>query len=178
MVWAIVYVVFLVGLWLGIEGAARRTEGASPTPERAGTGPPVRALGAQRVDVHRIDVHWAVGSRETRVHLTRGDGRALCGHPLRGEWTRIGRPGRLGDRGGVPCEACLSARETTRAHLNQAIEAGLRPATAARGEHAPSSWETEELLLGIPAPRAVGVGQERPLLTDASGQLTSHPIAR
>ncbi|GAA4886996.1 hypothetical protein [Saccharopolyspora cebuensis] len=174
MVWAIVYVVFLVGLWLGIEGAARRAEErAAPAPERrAGTGPPVRAPGAQRVDVH-----WAVGSRETRVHLTRGDGRALCGHPLRGEWTRIGRPGRLGDRGGVPCEACLSARETTRAHLNQAIEAGLRPATAARGEHSPSSWETEELLLGIPAPRAVGVGQERPLLTDASGQLTSHPSA-
>ncbi|GAA4877276.1 hypothetical protein [Saccharopolyspora cebuensis] len=94
---------------------------------------------AQLIEQHRAPaaperraggVRWAVSSRETRVHLSRGDGEAVCEHPLRGAWLHADDlDGVICPGEHVPCSSCVAIDGTPR-RFAQALRASGPPTSA------------------------------------------------
>ncbi|GAA4884059.1 hypothetical protein [Saccharopolyspora cebuensis] len=104
---------------------ASRCGEAVPAERLAGQRPepvvPVRSSGGAR---------WAVSSRETRVHLSRGGGAAVCEHPLRGVWLHADDlDGVICPGEHVPCSSCVAIDGTPR-RFAQALRVSGPPAPA------------------------------------------------
>ncbi|GAA4862832.1 hypothetical protein [Saccharopolyspora cebuensis] len=96
----------------------------------------------------RRTAHWVISPDQSRFHLSTRAGRAVCGHPLRGDWARTTRLDALRPGQHTPCLSCIALRGTDRQFYQAANASGPpQPAEAARPLPPPSTWTTDELPL-------------------------------